>query len=295
MIVSAITYAEDRLPPDQQPIVTENNCAFEAFVALISAPITPPMIVAIVGKQGMGKTIAIGNYISNFSSVLAQIVRVKIPTCATALTVGREFCRSAGEVPPLGNKHEVAKKAIEVIVDNGTQLIFVDEADRLSAEAFDLFRFLHDATGCRIAFVGRPNCLSVIEQYEQLANRMGPILEFEDPTLDEVLDNILPKLSIPHWQYDSSNKADREMGKLLWERTGNFRRLRICLDLASSFCRVNEESPITKKTLNLTFKYLRIKRKARPANDYSTGPMERDSELRRDAKVKHTDGNAKSE
>lgn len=245
---SSQDYAEDKLPAGQDYISTKNNTRFDLFVGLLTDPEASPTIGCVTGNPGMGKTIAINRYIDHhakkaFVNGLPTIARCKIPTNSTGATVARELLLAVGESPPLsGNKHTIAKLVSESIMINGVKTIFVDESDRLNSDSFDVIRYIYDSTGCIFVIVGLPRILQVIEKHEQFSSRVGLRMKFEPPTLDEILDTVLPNLVVNYWQYDAKDDTDRAIGTAAWKMSGSFRRLRNLLERAASLCRMRNEN-----------------------------------------------------
>jgi DNA transposition AAA+ family ATPase len=284
--------AEDRLPLGQDYILTRNNRRFETFIGMLTDPTAPPTIGSITAKAGMGKTIAINKYMNHhgkeaFVNGLPTIARCKIPTNSTGATVARELLLSVGESPPLsGNKHIIAKLVSEAIMINGVKMIFVDESDRLNSDSFDVIRSVYDKSGCVFVIVGLPQILRVINKHEQFSSRVGLRMKFEPPTLDEVLDVILPDLVVPNWQYNVEDETDRTLGIAAWKMSGSFRRLRNLLDRAASLCRMRNEERIVIPTLEETFELVKHEEEDREAKKWSDGDLERESERRKRGKKK---------
>ena len=76
------------------------------------------------------------------------------------------------------NVYQLADEAAAAIVRNDVELIIVDEADRLTAESFDILRHVHDKSGCRVVVVGLPELLSVIDSQEKFASRVALRMQF---------------------------------------------------------------------------------------------------------------------
>ncbi|HRW97997.1 MAG TPA: ATP-binding protein [Cyclobacteriaceae bacterium] len=286
-----IAYAENELPPGQALIDTKNNRAFETFVTILTDEKSSPTIGCVTGISGVGKTIAIEKYmqqyVKGFIVGLPSVIALKIPTNATARTVASELARSLGEKPPRsGNKHDIAEMVTRIIENNGVKLIFVDEADRLNRESFDIIRYVFDRTGCKFVIVGLPDVLNVIERHQQFSSRAGLRMKFERPDLDEVLSTILPNMVVPQWKYHPNDDADRKMGILAWEMSGNFRRLRNLLERAGSLCRLLKSPYITEEILRSIFQYTGNYHEQQFLSEptYSDGLLENRSEKRRDAK-----------
>lgn len=294
MINTGVYYAEDEFPEGQKPIMTKNNKKFEAYITLLTYPKKTSKMGVSIGKAGVGKTLAINKFIEentqNDIQSLPTIAKFKVPTTATARTVAQELCRALDEIPSKsGNKHDIANEAVDYIERNGIKLIFVDEADRLNAESFDIIRYMFDRTGCVFVIVGLPQILQVIDGHEQFASRIGPRMEFTKPDLEEVLDTILPQLTVLNWQYDVTSIEDRNLGELAWKMSRSFRRLRTLLESAGILADLQKETCITEVILRDAFELLGSKDDKQniqkpPQEPPSDTKLEDESERRQDAK-----------
>lgn len=296
MLNIGVHYAEDDFPEGQEPIATENNRKFETYVSLLTYPKTTPKMGVATGKAGVGKTFGINKFITEYtqndSQYLPTIAKFKVTTTATARQVARELCRALGETPSKSkNTEEIAEEAVKFIERNGTKLIFVDEADRLNAKSYDIIRFMFDRTHCTFVIVGLPEVLDVVDGYPQFKSRVGPRMEFVNPDIDEVLDTILPQLTIFNWHYDVENEADRNLGELAWTMSRSFRRLRDLIESAGVLADKKNETCITEEFLRDAFEAIANDEDIREVSNEKASPpydpsLEEESELRKDAKNK---------
>lgn len=130
---------------------------------------------------------------------------------------------------------------------------------------------IFDRIGCPIVIVGLPHIMSVILRHEKFVSRVGLQMEFLPLAQEEVLTTVLPALTLPYWQYQADESADREMGTLLWQRVcPSLRKLRVVLQYASQIAATRQAKRITSEILTETFRLTLIPRIPAPRSVTST-------------------------
>ena len=174
--MSMVGFAEDYLPSGQPPIETSNVRHVLTFVHLIRDPDRSyTAIGTVTGPPGVGKTIAFQYYIDTQAprpdTWLPAVVKVKVKPRTTPKAFAVDLILALHDRVKGRNVYEIADEAVAAIVRNNVELIVVDEADRLTAESFDILRHIQDKSGCRIVVVGLPELLSVIDSQEKFAEQ----------------------------------------------------------------------------------------------------------------------------
>lgn len=150
--------------------------------------------------------------------------------------------------------YQIADEAAAAIVRNNVELIIVDEADRLTAETFDILRHIHDKTGCRIVVVGLPELLSVIDSQEKFASRVALRMKFAPLPIDEILEVVLPQMVFRHWEYSAKVESDRALGERMWTIVRpSLRKLRNLLQLADQVAAFRGQDAITRASIDEAF------------------------------------------
>lgn len=257
---------ENRLPFGQPPIMTSSVRRFHACMQFImeSREQTGYATMGIVtGDAGLGKTIAIQTYLQELKprsySGYPACVGIKVSPRTTAKALAKNLITTLNGEQGGSNVYDMEATTAEAIRRNDLDLVLVDEGDWLNVESFELLRHIFDRTGCPIVVVGLPRILRVINRHEKFVSRIGLHMEFLPLTQEEVLTTVLPALTLPLWQYDAGNTADREMGTQLWQRVcPSFRKLRVVLQYASQIACARGVERITQDILAETLRLILI-------------------------------------
>jgi hypothetical protein len=258
------SFDEDHLPPGQQPIVTNSLREFLIFVDFIMQSKYKngySTMGVVTGLSGIGKTIAIQTFLNGQSPRphigLPACIVIKVTPGSPPKALLEKLLTALGERPRglSSNRYKIADEAAEAIVNNDVKVLFVDEADLLSVDCFEFLRYIFGKTGCPIVIVGLRQIWRVVNRYEKFANRVGLHHHFLPPNEQEVLETILPQLTIPHWRFDPTQKRDMVIGQTLWDWVQpSFRNLRTVLQYASLFTELQGKEWITLETLQLSYR-----------------------------------------
>jgi AAA domain len=250
-------FDEKQLPPGQKPIETRNIKRFNFFIKLLieSKQKTGYSTMGIVtGRSGIGKTIAIWNYLNSLQprshTGIPECIGIRVIPGTTPRTLVKTLYDCFGESESGKSRYEIANEAAKAIIENDVKLLFVDEADLLNVDCFELLRYIFDKTGCPIIVVGLPRILHVIDIHTKFKGRTPLRLPFYAPTEHEILHTILPQLVFPGWTYDPKNEKDLAMGQELWKKVQpSLRDLRAMLEYASQIAEIRKAAKITPKIL----------------------------------------------
>jgi hypothetical protein len=252
-------FDEMQLPPDKKPIETRNIKRFNLYIKLLleSKQKTGYSTMAIVtGRTGIGKTMAIWNYLNSLTprshTGIPECIGIRVIPGTTPRELVKTLydCFGEGESEPRKTGPKIANEAAKAILEYDVKLLFVDEADLLSVDCFELLRYIFDMTGCPIVVVGLPRILHVIIRYAKFKDRAPLRLPFHAPTEHEILHTILPQLVFPGWTFDPKNEKDLAMGQELWEKVRpSLRDLRAMLQYASQIAEIHKAAKITPKIL----------------------------------------------
>jgi DNA transposition AAA+ family ATPase len=291
-------FAEDTLPPGQEPILTSNVMRFKSFIMLLTNSNNGYSTMGVVtGVAGVGKTVAIQTYVDSQKPLLhtglLPVVKIKVKPGSTPKALATDIVTVLKDKPRGRNTFEMADEAADAIIRNDLKLIIVDEADRLNEDSFEVLRHIFDKTGCPILIVGLPNILSVIDRHEKFASRVGLRMNFGELEVEEILDLVLPNLVFERWEFNPDNPTDRAMGERIWEMVKpSLRKLRNLLQIASQTAKAYETPRITPEIIEQAFnwsastadKHRLSGTKANGQQVDETGEYERQSEIRNEAK-----------
>lgn len=281
---------ENRLPAGQAPIMTTSVKRFHAYMQFMMqsrAETGYATMGVITGDAGVGKTIALQTYLQVLTpraySGFPACVSIKVSPRSTAKALAKTLITTLNGEQAGYNVYDMEAVAAEAIRRNDLDLILVDEGDWLNVESFEFLRHIFDRTGCPIVIVGLPRIMRVITRHEKFVSRVGLHMEFLPLTQEEVLTTVLPALTLPYWQYHQDDSADREMGRVLWQRVcPSFRKLRVVLQYASQIARARQAERITPAILTETFRLTLIPHvpipREMPASAAERGPYEAASE-----------------
>ncbi|MBU0492760.1 MAG: ATP-binding protein [Chloroflexi bacterium] len=288
---------EDHLPPGQALIETSNVRRFKAFIDLILHPQQKYATMGVVtGKAGMGKTIAIQAYLDSMKprlhNGLPAAIRVKVEPRSTPKALALDIMSTLGDVPIGSNTREVILKAKDAIKDNDLKLLFVDEGDWLREDSFEVLRRLFDKTGCPIVVVGLPHILEVIDRHQKFASRVGLRMEFSPLRVEEILDTVLPRIMLPHWEFDPRSEADRVLGERIWKMVSpSLRKLRNLIQTASLIAESFGVSRITSDLIEQAFRWSATqedkRRLAQGLKSQADDPQDQSGELERVSERRH--------
>ncbi len=237
-------FEEDRLPPGQKLIITQNIIKFDMFARKVieaKAQTGYRNVGIATAKSGWGKSIAFHHFLDNVPrhphTGLPTCIGIRVkPQANPRVLLADLYARLGERAPRRLTRFNIADEAAKIIMETDLRGIFTDESDQLGADGLEFLRYVYDKTGCPLIIVALPDILNVIERFTTLHDRIGHELQFLPSTEEEVLNTILPELIIPRWVYDPANEADRKMGEELWAHArSSFRRLRTLIAKASQF------------------------------------------------------------
>lgn len=256
-------FDRDQLPPGQKPIETRSLQRFQMFVGMISQSKQKTgytTMGAMTGGPGIGKTIALLDLAQKqalrISLGLPDYIVIKVQPRPNPRTLLEQLLRAFGEKPRSisSNRHKIADDAVEVIFSNDPKTIFWDDADNLNVDCFDFLVYIFDQTRCPIVIVGLPQIWRVVNHYEKFSSRVGLRCDFLPPDEQEVLEIILPQITLPLWSFDPMNMEDLLMGRELWRWVKpSFRNLRTVLQYASLFAEAQGKERITLPILEQSY------------------------------------------
>jgi DNA transposition AAA+ family ATPase len=246
-------YAEDRLPPGQPVIPTTNLQRSRLFFDMVRRAYQQgdPTMGAITAPSGSGKTIMTRHLYEEYDprahTGLRAFVMVKVLPRSTPKAFVLALGEQLGETVRGQNIWAAADSAADAILETDTELVLVDEADRLDEDGFDVVRHIHDKTGRPIVVVGLPDLLNVIGRRKKFRTRVGLKMAFRPIDLDEMCTTILPQVVLPLWSFDPQNPQDQQLGERIWHMVGSsLRLLRSLLRTASDMASTEKATGITR-------------------------------------------------
>lgn len=204
----------------------------------------------ILGPVGAGKTRALQAYLQ---SAATKALFYEAPEKITLANLFKELLAQLHMPTSSRAVVELIGEVKDALVYNSTQIFIIDQADRLPAAYYEALSEIGQV--CTLVFTGdEETLLPKVRRNERVWDHARGAFTFEPPSLEEILDRILPSLRIPYWHYDPTVEADRALGVALWQLTGpSLRDLASVLKHAGDSAEVSRLDHITLETIHRGF------------------------------------------
>lgn len=181
----------------------------------------------LYGASGLGKTMAIKQYVSQNPEVLL----IEVDPSYSPKVLLSVLCQKLG-VNEVGLNHELFERVLSRLSED--RLIIVDEAELLNTRSLEFLRRIKDKSGCGLVLVGMPRLLVNLKgKYGELAQLYGRI------GLAWNLGNALPEEDIA--LLAEKGLGTNEFNDLLFkESKGNARRLNNLMTGAIRIAELND-------------------------------------------------------
>ena len=137
-----------------------------------------------------------------------------------------------------------------------TELIIIDEADRLGTNPLELVRDIYDRTQVSIILIGMPGIEKRLARYPQLYSRVGFVHHFRPLSVKEMR-RVLPLMWKPADK--PTTTLDEEAMRTIMRMTGgNFRLIQRLLSQIERVLDINDLANITKEVIETARKSLII-------------------------------------
>src|SRR5260370_12343896 len=183
-------FEEDRLPPGQKTIMTQNIIKFRMFARKVieAKEQTRYGLMGIVtANSSWSKPIAILDFLENVPrrphTGLPTCIGIRVKPQANPRVLLADLYKRLGvKLPRRLTRFNIADEAAETIMATDLTGIFTDECDQLEAEGMEFLRYVYDKTGCSAIIVSLPSIMTVIPRHERLEGRMGHELHLRPTT-----------------------------------------------------------------------------------------------------------------
>lgn len=135
----------------------------------------------IHGPAGTGKTFAVESAMETADAVTAVVqCNLAFQSKPTMRQVLDELVHTITGAVPAGNRFKLTQMLIELLA-GPPRLLIIDEAQRLTGDALELVRHLHDHRGTAFAvlYVGGDGCWEVLSREPMLRSRIFRRLPFQ--------------------------------------------------------------------------------------------------------------------
>ena len=129
-----------------------------------------------------------------------------------------------------------------------TELIIVDEGDRLQTASLEQLRDIYDRHPIGLVFIGMPGIEKRLARYPQLYSRVGFVHHFKSLSSEEV--RFILERKWPQRPFDMDDFTDAEaLSAIIRVTSGNFRLLQRLLTQIERIMEINELSSVTKEVV----------------------------------------------
>jgi hypothetical protein len=225
------------------------------------------------GPPGIGKTVSARTYARQdlIEHLLANYHMLDLPVQPAVLQGATMFY-----TPPVSNSPSRLEKAIttgrkqlndlhywmqgamekKVIHDlsaetpEATELIIIDEADRLKAIGLEQMRDIYDRSQIGLVLIGMPGIEKRLSRYPQLYSRVGFVHHFKPLSSEEVQFVLRHKWQQLGLSLDLGDFTDNEsVAAIIRITNGNFRLLQRLLGQVERVLQINELHLVTKEVV----------------------------------------------
>lgn len=148
------------------------------------------------------------------------------------------------ETSPTVYDIQTESTALRRKIKDPTQLIIVDETERLSAASLDQIRYIYDEGGVGVVLIGMPGLKKRLARYAQLSSRVGFVHKFDPLNADQVRD-ICKELCPSYFKTQNGLISADAMTAIIRMTRGNFRLLERLLSQIERVLEINKLSEIT--------------------------------------------------
>ena len=192
-----------------------------------------PNIVVMHGPSGYGKS---------FASVYAQnktrAIRVEVGDSWTRKTFLKSILRELGVNEPKGTIPDMAERAIELLGDDFSRPLMIDEADKLADKGFlELLREVAERSQVPVVLIGEEALPSKLARVERVHNRILDWAPAQPCDLDDV--RHLARLYVP-----KLTLSDTLIDRVRIQSDGRARRVVTNLDAIAHWARNHGQTEI---------------------------------------------------
>ena len=167
-IANFIEREKERSIDDNLPFVDITTVGYISEIGRLCH--TKGKIGVCVGRAGLGKTVAVKEYVKNYM----DSILIESDSGYTAKSLLLEIHRRVG-LSGKGTVYDLMNEAVHKLQNSG-RLLIIDEAENLPYRALEIARRIHDKTGIGLLLVGKDvlfeNLCGRNNEYDQLYSRV---------------------------------------------------------------------------------------------------------------------------
>jgi DNA transposition AAA+ family ATPase len=223
-------------------------------------PLLPEQLFTLAGRSYSDGNFPHRPFASLVSPTFREILPCRsvyytAPVSSTASRIEREVIALSAAFAYLIEAAEQASRGKDDFLmayrlPERTELVIVDEADRLKMVALEQLRDLYDRGNFGLVLIGMPGLEKRLARYPQLYSRVGFVHQFHvlsDEEMRWLLEQHLDELGM---QIRAEDFTDQEaLSGMIRITTGNFRLLHRLLAQVERILKVNETKIVTKEVI----------------------------------------------
>lgn len=136
-------------------------------------------IYLVIGEAGLGKTMALKQYVSQNSNV----IMLEIDPTFSVKVLLNELCNKLGIVVSGSKSNHHMMDLIVEKLKGSERLLIIDEAELLAYKPLEILRRIHDKAGMGMVLAGMPHLRANLRggkgEYKQLYSRVGLALDIK--------------------------------------------------------------------------------------------------------------------
>ena len=228
-----------------------------------------PQFHDVTGISGSGKTTIIDDitslaiprsYAGNTTGVVNIYLSNPLTTIQFAIEILNQLGKSPKKIDHFDRRRSLFKSLYKTLTSIDTKLIIIDNAHHLSVGALDYLIVLCESCKCNALLFGLDRLENLLRKshtaFSYFQRETTKIEWFDE---NEFLNNILPQINIPLWEYKNNSEYDRKMGSELYKKVGSFRDLITIIERASDHAAQKNKKRILKAHIKNAFENTRVK------------------------------------
>ena len=192
----------------------------------------------VYGQPGVGKTITAENIVRKWRERgYPRAVYAEVDVNTSPLGTASKLLRAMADLRP-ANASDAARIIENLTREQETELIILDETERLNRQCLEMVRAIYDRTRVPVLLIGMPEVLRGLRSHKKFHSRIGIAYEYEPLSYEQLAEylNLLHPLLL-----DIDPVAEKDLLEFIFKATrGEFRRINRLVKQAERVRRANK-------------------------------------------------------